>query len=295
MENAKRKTTPVPLRTAVNAASLASESICDGVITLGSFWPRPTNLDLQSRLVKHFKSMPEQPGVAAITHAYAELLAEATRKCAPTAIVRVLASGETHIDDQRPHSMLAELVADGLGATVANAIFFRTEPRRPMRMIHRFSGTDMLRQRINYVAQDLFVVPQQLPATVLLIDDIYNLGATARVYAFALKTYCGVDKVYSANLAATRFDGGKDGWGRLHLDVDRFSAAARKHDSSGLFDDAWVDHNGALFHTRPACPRLNGPANESIRLFAAEDALPCPSCTVVQDPKSAIRRLLERL
>ncbi len=289
----------MPLRTIIDARALAEQKSYDGIVALGSFWTRGDNLDLQSRIVKCFKTPGvdalEVPGVGEITRAYAELVAGAAKRWSPEAVVRVLSSGETRVDEGRPHSLLATMVAQALGAAQASDVFFRTEPRKPMRMIDRFSGTDMLRQRIHYVTQDLFILPRKLPDTVLLIDDIFNLGATARVYAQALKSCCGVRWVYSANLAATRFDGGKDGWGTLKLDINLFLSIARTLNAGGFFEDAWTERATNVFHNRADCPRIEQSALRSIMLFATEDRVPCPSCAVLQEPRSAIRRLLENM
>lgn len=283
----------------LQADSQLERRSCDGVAALGSFWVRPDDSDLQSTLVKYFKqhdhSSTAKPGISAITQAYAVMLSEAALKWKPTAVVRVLASGETRPDPTRPHSALVRSVAEKLGLLDYTHLFFRTEPRRPMRMIDRFSGPNMLRQRIDYVLQDLFVIPHDIGGCVLVIDDIYNLGATASVYAAALKQFCGASRAYSANLAAARFSGGKDGWGRLSLDIDRFISLARpaiaRDDPADAFDDAWVERGTAEFHSRSDCPRITGKTHRSILLFARRERAPCPSCAV-RNPHGTIRRWL---
>jgi hypothetical protein len=210
------------------------------------------------------------------------MLADIARSWQPTAIVRVLSSSETHPDLSKPHSLLAKVIADAIGVVDLPHLFFRTEPRKPMRMINRLSGDEPLRQRIFYVQQDLFVTPSDIGGRVLLIDDIYNLGATARVYAAALKKFCNVEKVYSLNMAAARFMGGKDGWGRLILDIEKLVDIARGHlgpnDLPDAFDYAWVARKTPDYHLCSDCNAIYEQAHRSLVFLARRDRVPCPTC-----------------
>ena len=291
MSERKIRAAPRSLREALSPAELAAEKWFDGVRALSSYWSRPDDTDLQSQLVKYFKEPDPKPlertCMTAIVRAYGVMLAEAARDWRPDVLVRVLASAETRPDSSRPHSLLARIVSEATGAMDFTHIFFRTEPRKPMRMIDRLSGNEPLRQRIGYVLQDLFVTPAELGGTVLVVDDIYNLGATARAYAAALKRFCGAQRVYAVNIAAARFSGGKDGWGYLSLDVERFVEIARKHigsdDPADAFDDAWVARGAAEYHLRSDCPKLPGCGHRSLVFLARRDRVPCPSCAA-RDP-----------
>jgi hypothetical protein len=291
---------PTALRTALSPQELAREKPCDAVRALGSYWSRPDDTDLQSQLVKYFKEPTprplERPCMTAIVRAYGTMLADAASEWHPNAVVRVLASAETRPDPARPHSLLARLVSEALSVPEFTHLFFRTEPRKPMRMIDRFSGPEVLRQRIDYVLQDLFVSPADIGGNVLIVDDIYNVGATAAVYAAALKRFCGAEHVYAVNMAAARFSGGKDGWGFLALDVDHFVGIARSpagpRDPSDSFDDVWIERGAVQFHLRPDCARIGGKSHRSLRFLASRARVPCPACAA-SGPRSAIRRWLE--
>ncbi|MBI2841887.1 MAG: hypothetical protein HYX78_00650 [Armatimonadetes bacterium] len=277
---------PVSLRATMSAAKVIAAGPCEDVRALGSYWPRRTDLDVQSQLVKYFKSpdnLPlNKPCMTAVVRAYASMLSEIAADWRPNAVVRVLSSGETRPDPQKPISLLARLVSERLGALDFTHIFFRTEPRKPMRMIDRFAGPNVLRQRIGYVLQDLFLVPCKVGPKVLLIDDIYNLGATAAVYSAAIKQYCGSEHVYSANIAAARFHGGKDGWGKLHLDIDRLLELARgflsPRDPADSLDDVWLERSTELFHLRPDCSAIAGPTCRSVRFLVPHARTLCLVC-----------------
>jgi hypothetical protein len=236
-----------------------------------------------------------KPLVSAITRAYAVMLSEASHDWKPNAVVRVLSSGEMHPMPGKPHTLLVRSVCSTLHAQDYTHLFFRTEPRRPMRMLDRLTGPEVLRQRISYVLQDLFLTPANIGGVALVIDDIYNLGATAGVYAAALKRFCNVERVFSMNIAAARFSGGRDGWGRLSLDIDRFTQLADgfrgADDPADAFQVVWIVSRGNEFHVRNDCPKISGKAFQSLRFLAERERIPCPSC-IVSDPRSAIRRLL---
>ncbi|HOM72309.1 MAG TPA: hypothetical protein PLU88_05320 [Armatimonadota bacterium] len=283
----------------LSANELAQGQSFNDVIALGSYWSRTDDVDLQSQLVKCFKN-PESFSVdklclEAITKAYSGMIVQASQAWQPNAIIRVLSSGETKPDPAKPHSALASLISSAFNVPDLTSIFFKTETRKPMRMIDQLSGNEVLRHRINYVLQDLFLVPRQINGTVLLIDDIYNLGATARVYAAVLKRLCGVDKVYSINIAAARFSGGKDGWGKLVLDLDRFLNIARcyiqQHGGGDSFDDAWIVRNQAEYHLKQDCLRLDGKGHRSLVFLARRERVPCPSC-ISSEPKRTLRNWL---
>lgn len=295
MSESTFKVTPRSLRQSLSLDQLSDDGLVDDVMALGSYWSRPDDTDLQSRLVKYFKEAyprpSEKPRLPAIVHAYSEMLCQSAKDLKAKAIVRVLASGETRHESTRPQSMLVNQISQALSLTDYTHLFYRTEPRKPMRMVHQLAGNDMLRQRLGYVLQDLFIFPQEIGGTVLVIDDIYNLGATARVYAGALKRFCEVKKVYSLNIAAARFHGGKDGWGYLSLDVDSFAKHAQSVESSDSFDLAWIGKGSAEYHLKHDCLQLQS-GHKTLLFLARENRVPCPSCAVVADPKRNIRNWL---
>jgi hypothetical protein len=292
---------PQSLRAAFPAAELVQDHWLDDIQALGSYWVRPDDTDLQSQLVKYFKEPCARPMdrscMTAITRAYADMLVDASRLWKPSSIVRVLASGETQLDAARPHSFLVNAMALSLGATDLSHLFFRTEPRKPMRTIDRLGGPEVFRQRIGYVLQDLFIRPASIGGTAIIVDDICNLGATATVYAAALKRFAGVERVYSVNMAAARFSAGKDGWGHLALNIDKLAELSRHHaagrDPDSAFDSVWLQRAKSDFHVNQSCPLIEDRAFRSLRFLAERERVPCPSCSAV-DPRGAISRWLER-
>lgn len=291
---------PQPLRAALSLAELADNVSYDGLRALSSYWSRHDDTDLQSQLVRYLKEPRvdplRRPCVLAMVRAYGAMLAGICSDWKVDAVVRVLASAEKRAEPERPHTILARVVCDALHAPDFSHLFFRTEPRKPMRMLDRFGGPDVLRRRIAYVLQDLFVTPARLGGSVLVVDDIFNLGATARVYAAALKRFCGAERVYVANIAAARFSGGKDGWGYLALDVERFARLARANlgpsDPEDAFDDAWLARGAAAFHAGRDCTRIAGKIHRSFRFLACRDRVPCPACGVI-DSQGGLRRWLK--
>ena len=281
------RTTPIPLRTAISASELATADPVDAVRAIGSYWVRNSGLDLQSRLVRYFKDssfLHTDAGIMqGIGHAYSEMLAEFIAPWRPASIVRVLSSSEIKPDAGRPLAFLTDRLCSLLHITDCTDVFFRSEPRKPMRMINRLAGDGVLRQRISYVLQDMFVVPRTLQGPVVILDDILNLGATAGVYASALKRFCGVTEVYSANIAAARFTGGKDGWGTLHLDIDRFAALARTQVPTlrgvNPFDPTWTINGGKYFHLNQECAGSTGRAFQSMRIFSELEYTACLECS----------------
>ncbi len=267
------KSTPIPLRNALDVEQLVRECSCESVHVLGSFWPN-SRTSFESQLVKSFKDcIPAhdfEPHVSDLSRFYAGLVLDRLREERFDWVVRVLSSSETHPQDFRPLSKLVDLLCARLGARDLTHLFFKTESRPPMRSVKRLCGSDAIKGRLRYVLQDLFVSPHKLGGHVLLVDDIYNLGASARVYAEALKRYAGARKVTSASLAATRFGGGKDGHGMLKLDT----TALREYP---LLGEVWLDTQ-EVFHRSAECASLRPPASSAPRFAAARRAKPCPDC-----------------
>lgn len=193
-------------------------------------------------------------------------------------IVRVLGSSEAEAENTRPQSLLADVLCSATGARNATDVFFKSGARPPMRVVERLGGPDMLKARLRYVSQDLFVRPGQLPGSVLLIDDICNTGASTRVYAAAVKKLLGGSQVTAVNLAATRFARGKDGWGMLQLDASGLAP----YPSLG---QVWID-KAAVYHTREDCPSAQKPVSCEVRFIAERSGTPCADCC----PKPAAAR-----
>jgi hypothetical protein len=145
-----------------------------------------------------------------------------------------------------------------------------------MRTVSHLSGQDSLKRRIHYVAQDLFIRPSKSGGTVLLIDDIYNTGASARVYAHALKEHAGVDAVHVVNLAATRFHKGRDGHGRLNLDL----AGLNDHPDLSC---VWLDSN-SVYHRSAECANLQASACCEMLFLAQQKGGACPACSQAEHP-----------
>jgi len=286
----------------LSSAELLCDGWYDGIKALGSYWPHHDDTDLQSRLAKYPKQPADNPLalplMLPVVRAYADMMTEDSSNLRPNAIVRVLSSSETKADNNRPMSLLAQTVSKNLGAAYFTSLFFRTESRNPMRMVERLAGNETLRQRINYVLQDLFILPADIGGTVLLIDDIYNLGATVRVYSAALKKFCSVERVYSVNIAATRFFGGKDGWGFLKLDADKFATFARKHighnDPDNAFDNVWIERSAPDYHLSSDCPKLSN-GHRSFLFLVNNDRVPCPSCAAPSARKTIGNWITRRL
>ena len=159
-----------------------------------------------------------EPGISALCEFYANLVIGAVAGFKLDSVVRVLSSSEKEPDALRPQSLLADAVCRRIGARNFTHLFFKSESRPPMRTVEHLSGPEALKNRIRYAAQNLFIKPFDLGGTVLLIDDIMNTGASMRVYAHALKSFAGVDRVIAVNLAATRFNAAKTATG-AHLDL----------------------------------------------------------------------------
>jgi len=192
------KSTPVPLRSALRVEELVNACSRDPVHLLGSFWPN-SRTSFESELVKSFKDcVPAQEfesHISDLSRFYAGLVLDRLGEERFDWTVRVLGSSETHPEDFRPLSKLVDLLCVRSGARDLTHLFFKTESRPPMRSIKRLCGPDAIKNRIQYVLQDLFMIPHSLGGHVLLVDDIYNVGASARVYAEALRRYAGARKV----------------------------------------------------------------------------------------------------
>ena len=300
----KARRAPLTVRNAVGLESLAREDPCDADYVLGSYWPY-SRMSFESHVVKGFKEcIPArdfEPHISSLCEFYARqvvrvierpnpvILSEA-KNLDPEAqilraaqndrrglagrgfdwIIRVLGSAETRPDRERPLNVLAGALCRLAGARDATHLFFRSESRPPMRVVDRLSGPEALKNRLRYVVQDLFITPADLGGTVLLIDDIANTGASMRIYAHALKSFAGIERVVAVNLAATRFRSGKDGRGMLTLDTSYL-------DSHASLRRVLVDSSG-VFHLIENCPAITEPFSCEMRFLAERKAKPCPAC-----------------
>jgi len=267
------KKPPIPLRSALNIAELAASDPCDRAVVLGSFWPYSRS-SFESRLIKVFKTCSPtndfEPHISALARFYAGLVLDKVRYERFEWVVRVLGSAEVKPEPNRPQSLLADMVCAAAGACNATDLFFRSQSRPPMRVVDRLAGAEALKARLHYVVQDLFLRPAELAGSVLLLDDIANTGASARVYAAAAKQLAGASRVVVVNLAATRFAAGKDGRGLLRLDT---SALADKP----ALSEVWTDSAGA-FHAGRDCPSIEKSADCEVRFVAERNFRPCPDC-----------------
>ena len=274
------KTAPVALRNALDVATLMREPGCDYLHMLGSFWHN-SRTSFESRLAKSFKdcipTRDHQPHISALSAFYAQLVCAKVGDQKFDWLMRVLSSGEKEPEDSRPLALLADILCVRTGARDITHLLFKTESRPSMRNVKRLSGPDALKGRIEYVLQDLFIRPRKLGGSVLLIDDIYNLGASVRVYGAALKRFVGAENVTSVNLAATRFSRGRDGHGMLTLDT------AALPESPGL-SQVWLDARG-LFHRLRECQSIEPPASCEVRFAAQRQGTPCPQCWEQDVPK----------
>lgn len=267
------KRPPIPLRSALDIAELAATNPCDRTLTLGSFWPHSRS-SFESRLIKAFKNCYPttdfEPHISALARFYAGLVLESIADERFDWVVRVLGSAETKPQPNRPQSLLADVVCAAAGARNATDLFFKSQSRPPMRVLDRLAGAEALKARLHYVVQDLFLRPAELAGRVLLLDDIANTGASARVYAAAIKQLAQASRVVAVNLAATRFAAGKDGRGFLRLDT---SALAGKP----ALSEVWTDSAG-VFHAKCDCPSVARPTDCDVRFIAERNAQPCPHC-----------------
>lgn len=280
--------TPVVLWRSLNIDELVADAWCDSLHFLGSYWPGAH--DAQSRIIKMFKEPDRRlmTLLPALAFAYSDLVAEIARKEMPDAIVRVLASKEVAPEPGRALSVLASKLSKALRVPDQTQIFFRSDGREPMRYVERLAGPEALRARLQYVLQDLFLRPAQVGKKVLLIDDIYNLGATVRIYSTALKQFCDVERVISVNLAATRFARGKDGRGDLSLDLDNFAALAARGmprkakkvwNGENSLQIGFTGKDETTLHNSPDCPALGEDrARRTLRFLLPATSRLCPEC-----------------
>lgn len=270
---------PVALRRAIYTDILCRESQYDSFRVLGSFWPNSKN-SYESRIVKAFKECQPannfKPYITTLCEFYAQLIINAVDDVRFDWVIRVLSSGETKPEANRPQALLEEIISKQTKANSITNLFFKSQSRPPMRSVGRLSGPDMLANRIQYVAQDLYIKPIKLGGKALLIDDICNTGASMRVYAHALKAYAGIEAVHCVNLAATRFRRGKDGYGMLNLDISALS------DSPHL-TQVWLDKSDT-FHTRSDCREMQPPSSCELRFLAQRKAQQCPVCVEKEEP-----------
>ncbi|MFQ3549421.1 MAG: hypothetical protein SNJ70_06685 [Armatimonadota bacterium] len=216
------KKTPISIRRETNFVSLLSYNPCDNTIFLGSFWPGLSS-GFESQIVKTFKNCYPanqfQSHINMLIDFYIDVILKELENIKIDSIVRVLSSSETDVDPQKPASILIDSLSKKIKAQNLSFIFYRSQPRPSLRTVKRMQGPDAFKQRLYYAGEDLFLKPINIKGRVLLVDDIYNTGASVRIYANALKMWCGADEVISLNLAATRFNNGKDGLGFLKLDT----------------------------------------------------------------------------
>lgn len=272
--------TPIALKRAIDAEKLCNENPCEYVRVLGSFWPNTRN-SFESHIVKAFKeSHPVQnfqPHILELCEFYAELICKPLTGEHIDWVVRVLSSSEKTPEKDRPQSLLVDLLCKRLHARDATHVFYKSESRPSMRSVGRLSGPNALKSRIQYAVQDLFIHPGNLQGNALLLDDIYNTGASMRVYGCALKEYAGITRIFGVNLAATRFGGGKDGHGMLKLDLSCLS-------ETGGLSRVWADKD-ELFHNCESCSSIRGPISVELRFRAERTCTPCPACYSVSKPK----------
>lgn len=269
---------PISLRCSIDPNALCRESPCDLVRVLGSFWPN-SRTSFESHVVKSFKECNPtggfEPHISALCEFYSRLILEAVKGAEFDWVARVLSSAEKEPDRSRPQSLLTDIICRQTGARDLTYLFRKSESRPSMRSVDRLSGPDALHNRVHYVVQDLFIKPSHSGGSALLIDDIYNTGASMRVYAVALKEHARIERVYGVNLAATRFHGGRDGHGMLKLDTSGLD------DNPGLHR-VLVDSAG-FFHLLDDCPSAQHPLRPEMRFVAERQAVPCGTCCL--DPK----------
>lgn len=268
---------PIPLHNAIDIAALCRMDPCDESAVLGSFWLK-SRKSFESKLVKAFKSCSPvgayRPHISLLCQFYSELII-ARAGTEFDWVVRVLGSQEMRAEPDRPQSALIDMVCARTSAVSPSEMFYRIGVRPPMRSVARLAGPDALKARLQYAAQDLFIRPKQIGGRALLIDDIANTGASMRIYAFALKEFAGVDRVFAINLAATRFLAGKDGRGLLKLDTGSLAAES--------LAEVWVDDRA--FHIDQNCPAITGKAASEVRFVAERNHHPCPTCAVQKSSK----------
>jgi predicted amidophosphoribosyltransferase len=268
-----RRDPPLSLRSAVDARTLCGQDYCDENHILGSFWPY-SHKSFESRVVKGFKECNPitqyQPHVSQLAEFYFRQIISKIGTQKFEWIVRILGSAETEPRNDKPMSLLAEKLCRHFNARDCTYLFFRTTTRPPMRTIDRLSGNEVLKSRIQYVCQDLFIKPGELEGGALLIDDIANTGASVRVYAFALKRFAAVESVVAVNLAVTRFANGRDGRGMLRLNTSELNALPN-------LCSVTIDERG-VFHLDESCRELSKAVSVDMKFLADRRAKPCEKC-----------------
>lgn len=267
------KVVPVSLRSAVDPEVLCRENPCDETHILGSYWPS-SKKSFESHVVKVFKACcpvsAYQPHITNLCEFYAEKILSLIGSNKPDWVARVLSSAEEQPEGQRPMSLLAEIIRKQAGAGDLINIFYKSEPRDSMRYVSHLSGAYALKNRVRYASQDLFIKPANAGGYILLLDDIFNTGASVRVYAHALKEYADAERVVSVNLAATRFNKGKDGHGLLRLETDNLADYPK-------LEKIWADKSGVL-HSNEGCESINPPAYPQMRFIAEKECSLCEKC-----------------
>ncbi|MGQ9765041.1 MAG: hypothetical protein ACUVRS_09260 [Armatimonadota bacterium] len=257
------------LRRAVDADALCRSECRDDVYILGSFWPHSVK-SFESRVVKGFKACcpvyEYEPHVLHLAQFYCRQILARLGNQRFEWVVRVLGSSETDSEHVRPMALIVDQLCFALNSRDCTHLFFKTEPRPPMRSVDRLCGVDVQKNRIRYLIQDLFVRPAELGDSVLLVDDIANTGASTKVYAYALKAFAGARRVVVVNLAVTRLAGGKDGYGILSLDTCGI-------DVHPYLRRVFLDEQN-IFHLSETCVELARIASLEMRFLAERKAGP---------------------
>ncbi|MHB9038041.1 MAG: hypothetical protein ACYC64_15390 [Armatimonadota bacterium] len=261
------------MRRSIDVDTLCRDDPCDLVCALGSFWPN-SRTSFESHVVKGFKechpSVGFEPHISHLCEFYADLVMHNVGDRKFDWVVRVLSSAETEPDSARSQTLLVDMLCKRTGARDITNLFFKSGSRPSMRSVPHLSGPDSLKRRIHYVAQDMFIRPAHCRGNVLLIDDIFNTGASARVYAHALKNHGEVEAVHVVNLAATRFGRGKDGHGMLKLDLSGLDKYL------GL-SCTWLDSN-STYHASPHCSVIQSRPTCEMLFLARRKGEACPEC-----------------
>lgn len=284
-----RPATPVCIARSIDFAGLSDRSPCVRTICLGSFWPYSKH-SRESHIVKGFKeSCPVgeyQPHILRLCEVYARLILDQLTDMRFDWVARVLGSTEQRPDPERSLALLESLLCARLHARSLTHLLYRTQTRPAMRLVGQLSGPELLRRRLRYAAQDLFISPASAGGRALLIDDIYNTGATVRVYGHALREFAGVESVVSVNLAATRFKSGKDGHGWLQIPTADFDAISEA-------STVWLD-SSSVFHLEEKCAAVEGTASAKLQFVARRLASPCPICATLAKPRRKIWSVFNR-
>lgn len=212
---------------------------------------------LPSSIVRWFKNQRFAPGNPVVAHLAAALAAEITRlpeaqKC--THVCRALGSWECEPSPDAPLDVLAEAVADAIGAKVIRPAR-RLQARRPMSVQPLLGGRDALERRIRAASSEMvFERGAEQPWRVLFMDDIACSGATAAVWSLALKDALGADDVVVANLASAI--PGSPGLRVVDADLEQVRTRARSAGGGSFYRKVWLDGDG-ICHTRANCRRLH--------------------------------------